>query len=58
LSVENDLEETILPMKSDVNDTSFHISDYSEDSPNPSLSQGVNNCEPEEMANDTKFIVF
>jgi hypothetical protein len=45
-------------MKSDVNDTSFHISDYSKDSPNPSLSQSVNNCEPEEMANDTKFIVF
>lgn len=45
-------------MKSDVNDTSFHISDYSEDSPNPSPSQSVDNCEPEEMANDTKFIVF
>ena len=56
---EFDLDESISPVKSDKDDPSFHLSDYSEDSP---LTSPVKNDKevhkPKDLAEDSKFIVF
>ena len=56
---ELDLDETISPMKSDKNDQSFRLSDYSDDSPVPSPVQNEKQDPvPNEVVSDSKFIVL